>query len=249
MAAEFRDPHIGQMTPIEVEETGNGRFELVYGKRRCRAAAFAGMTEIKAKVLPASSPDIRARRNIMENVTRENLTPFELARSVAYMRDNLKMKNPDIAPVFKVSPSHVSNMHTAYTGLPKPVLADWEKGHPAANIQDLCEVARKGKDDEGKVKLWDELVAAHDERTKTKTPKGKKGADGSSSAGFPVSQKRLGHVIAALSTKGGSPDLSDEVRKWGKALLDYVTQGRETPPAGVPKMEPKGKKDAKEGDE
>ncbi len=245
MAAEFNDPKVGQEQPIQVEEKTDGRFELIFGSRRLRAAHKAGWKEIRADI-KAPSPDAdKAYRNIVENVSRENLTTFETARAAATLRD-LGLKNPEIGNLMHVSGSHVSNLQTAYSNLPAPVRKDWEAGHPVATVQTMADIARKGKDDDAKVQLWDETVAAaaKEDRKPGKRGKGKKGP--SSSAGFPVSQKRLGYVIEALSSKKATPELTDDLRKWGKALLDFVVSGRENPPGGIPKMPAKADKAEKE---
>lgn len=246
MAAEFQDPKIGQLTPIEVEDLGDGWYELVIGSRRRAAATVAGWKEIRANVYPVSSDADRAFRNIVENTSRENLTPFETARAAARLRD-LGLKNPDIGTKLKISASHVSNLNTAYTQLPAPILKDWEAQNPVATEQTLCAIARNFKSEDDKVRAWDAAVAEAAERAAEGQKPGKRGkAKKGSSSGFPVSQKRLGHLVEALSSKGGSPDLEDATRKWGKAILDYIVQARETTPAGVPKMPEKAAKGAKD---
>ncbi len=254
MASEFNDPKIGQEQPIQVEDKGDGRFELIFGSRRLRAAHKAGWKEIRADI-KQPAPDVdKAYRNIVENLSRENLTEYETARSASILRD-MGLKNQEIGNILGKSGSHVSNLHVAYDGLPVPVRKDWEAQHPAATIQIMADIARKGKDEEDKVRKWDEITADAAKRAAAGQKIGGRGkakakGEGSTSAGFPVSQKRLGYVMTALSGKRGTPDMTDEMRKWAKALLDFIVKGRENPPGGIPKMPSKADKaDEKDGEE
>lgn len=235
----------GQLTAIEVTalaiEPGQPpKYELTFGSRRLAAAKLAGWKEINAEVRAQSDANSKVIRNITENAERVDLTPFELARAAAQLRD-LGLKNNELAPKLGVSAPRASSLHNLYKGLPAPVLKEWEHGNPVATEKTLTEVNDKNKDDEGKLRAWDEKVAdAAAEEAKTGKKPGKRGKAKGGSAGLPVSQKRLGYVLTALSSKSGSPELEDGVRKWGKALLDFVTSGRESPPAGVPKIAGKG---------
>ncbi len=243
MAAQFNDAKVGQEQPIDVEAKPDGRFELIFGSRRLRAAHKAGWKQIRAQVHPPAPDSEKMFKNISENMDRENLTMYETARAAAALSD-LGLKNPEIGNILHKSPSHVSNLRAAYTGLPVPIRKDWEACHPAAGIDTMAEIARMEGDDEAKTKKWDAITAQAAKRAAAgegqigKRGKGKKGT----SAGFPISQKRFGHLIAALSSKSGSPDLEDATRKWGKAILDFLVSARESVPS-VPKM------GAKEGDE
>jgi ParB family chromosome partitioning protein len=70
----------GQLQPIGVYPAGDGTFIGIYGERRWRAAALAGLETVLAVVRPppASEPDAAGLR-ILENACREGLRPLELA--------------------------------------------------------------------------------------------------------------------------------------------------------------------------
>lgn len=255
MAAEFKDPRVGQLQPIVVEPKDGGRFERVFGGRRIKAAKLAGMSEIRAEVRPASTELDKMLANIGENMSREPLTTFETARAAAELQAR-GFNNKEIAERLvsndgeKMSASHVSNLRAAYAGVPAPILKDWESEHPAATVQNLCTVARDGKDDEDKLKRWDALTQAAAKKAAGKVAAGGKASgrgQTGSGAGTGVSGKRLNFAVQALSTKAGSPELSDETRKWGKAILDFIMKGRKDIPGvgGMPvkvKTEKKGEK-------
>lgn len=250
MADEFNDPNVGQMTAIEVETKADGRYELVFGDRRRRAALKAGWKEINAEVRAPSPDSDRITRNIIENVGRENLTTFEVARSAVQLRD-LGHKNQDIGPKFGISSTHVSNLVTAYKENPAPILKDWEAQSPVATIQNLCDVARGQKTDDDKLRKWDELVAEAAEKEAAGQKPGKRGkakTKGGGAAGSGVNSKRLDHVLTMLSSSKGSPELENPMRNWGKGILDFILSQREHPPAGIPRMPAKAAK-GKDADE
>ncbi|MEV6678641.1 ParB/RepB/Spo0J family partition protein [Streptomyces erythrochromogenes] len=73
----------GLITAIEVRPLGKG-YEIVSGERRWRAHQLLGKTTIKVSVISEKN-DLRAfKRSVTENVTREDMTPFEEAN--AYQR-------------------------------------------------------------------------------------------------------------------------------------------------------------------
>lgn len=72
----------GVTVPLEVLPQPNGRYRIVFGARRTRAALAAGLDVVPCIVSPAHSPlDIR-RRQLLENVQRVDLNPLEQAQSL-----------------------------------------------------------------------------------------------------------------------------------------------------------------------
>ncbi len=66
----------GQIHSIMVRPTDNGRFEVVVGERRLRAAQAAGMPTLKANIRQLSNREAR-RIGLSENLQRENLNDYE----------------------------------------------------------------------------------------------------------------------------------------------------------------------------
>ncbi|RIH89198.1 Chromosome-partitioning protein Spo0J [Meiothermus luteus] len=66
----------GVLEPLLVRPTGEGKYEIVAGERRYRAAQMAGLAEVPVVVLEV---DERAAQAIalMENLQREDLNPYE----------------------------------------------------------------------------------------------------------------------------------------------------------------------------
>ena len=247
----------GQQTAIEVEGPTDGKYILVFGSRRLAAAHVAGWEAIEANVRPLSNEIERMSRNIRENMERENLTSFEEARVWSALKEQ-GHKLADIAGITgtganKASVAKISNLTVAYDRLPDAIKKDWEAQHPAATQDFLRELANDKvfPTAEGKVKAWDErcraLAAkpARGEAAPDVEGEGEGEGEGKSTdsgtGGFPVSQKRLGHVIDMLSSKKKTPDLDDDLRAWSRALINYIVKGRDTLPEGIPPLEEKVK--------
>lgn len=103
----------GQLTPVLVHPykgKGNFKYELTIGFRRTAAATMLKWTEIEAKILDAApSEQERKILNLVENMQRKDLAPFEFAEACAALVEG-GMKGPAIAQRVGVSPGHVNNM-------------------------------------------------------------------------------------------------------------------------------------------
>jgi len=75
--------HNGILQPVLVRETPDGKFELIAGERRWRAATIAGLNTIPAMVKQVPDHEV-LELALIENVQRSDLTPIEIAR--AYQR-------------------------------------------------------------------------------------------------------------------------------------------------------------------
>jgi ParB family chromosome partitioning protein len=71
----------GLLEPIVVRKAGEGRFEIVAGERRWRAAQRAGLKDVLV-VVKDVSPRAAFELALIENVQREDLNPVELAEAL-----------------------------------------------------------------------------------------------------------------------------------------------------------------------
>jgi ParB/RepB/Spo0J family partition protein len=79
---------VGILEPIRVAEVGAGKYELVYGQRRLAAAKAAGLATIPAVVdAGAEVGQLRAIRQLIENLQREDLNPLEEAKAYRAILD------------------------------------------------------------------------------------------------------------------------------------------------------------------
>ncbi|MDM7325199.1 MAG: ParB/RepB/Spo0J family partition protein [Thermus sp.] len=67
----------GVLEPLLVRPVGEGRYEVVAGERRLRAAQLAGLTEVPVVVLEGLGEKEAQAIALMENLQREDLNPFE----------------------------------------------------------------------------------------------------------------------------------------------------------------------------
>jgi ParB family chromosome partitioning protein len=73
----------GVIQPVLVRKLGDGRYELIAGERRYRAAKLAGLQKIPAVLRPATDGE-SMEMALIENLQRKDLNPMEAAR--AYQR-------------------------------------------------------------------------------------------------------------------------------------------------------------------
>ena len=111
----------GVMQPILVRPVDGGRYELIAGERRWRAAQRAGLREVPALV--RSVPDQAALAlALIENIQREDLNPLEEAQGIARLITEFRLTHDAAAAAVGRSRSAVSNL-LRLTQLPKQVQA------------------------------------------------------------------------------------------------------------------------------
>jgi ParB family transcriptional regulator, chromosome partitioning protein len=99
----------GVMQPILVRPVEGGRFEIVAGERRWRAAQQAGLRQIPALV--RNVPDQSALAvALIENIQREDLNPLEEARGLQRLIDEFGLTHEAAAKAVGRSRSAVSNL-------------------------------------------------------------------------------------------------------------------------------------------
>jgi len=109
----------GVMQPILARPVAAGRFEIIAGERRWRAAQIAGLGEVP--VLVREVPDNAAlAMALIENIQREALNPLEQAHGIQRLIDEFRMTHHDAAQAVGYSRSAVTNL-LRLTNLAKPV--------------------------------------------------------------------------------------------------------------------------------
>ena len=71
---------LGIVQPLTVRETGPGRYQLIAGERRLRAARLAGLTHVPAYIRTADDQAM-LELALVENIQREDLDAVEVAIS------------------------------------------------------------------------------------------------------------------------------------------------------------------------
>ena len=90
--------------PIPEEE---GRFEILAGDRRWRAARLAGLTEV-AVIVHTVDDQTAAAMALVENLQRQNLNPMEEAVAMQRLREEFKLSQDQLGRLLGVSKSVIS---------------------------------------------------------------------------------------------------------------------------------------------
>ncbi len=99
----------GVVQPIVARRVGEGRYEIVAGERRWRAAQLAGLREIPAVV--REIPDQAAvAMALIENIQREDLNPLEEAGALRRLIDEFEMTHQQAATAVGRSRASVTNL-------------------------------------------------------------------------------------------------------------------------------------------
>lgn len=99
----------GVVQPIVVRPIGGGRYEIIAGERRWRAAQMAELHEVP--VVVRDVPDEAAiAMALIENIQRENLNPLEEARALKRLIDEFDLTHEGAAEAVGRSRAAVSNL-------------------------------------------------------------------------------------------------------------------------------------------
>jgi ParB family transcriptional regulator, chromosome partitioning protein len=92
-----------------VRPTTGGRYEIIAGERRYRAARIAGMDSVPAIVRPVPD-EAAAVMALIENIQREDLNPLEEAQGLQRLIDEFKLTHEQAAQAVGRSRSAASNL-------------------------------------------------------------------------------------------------------------------------------------------
>jgi ParB family chromosome partitioning protein len=125
----------GVMQPILVRPLAGGRYEIIAGERRFRAASLAGLTEVPVLVRDVTD-EAAAVMALIENMQREDLKPLEEAQGLQRLVDEFGLTHDQAAQAVGRSRSAASNL-LRLLKLTAPVqqllmAGDLEMGHARA---------------------------------------------------------------------------------------------------------------------
>jgi len=128
----------GVLQPVLVRALPGGRYELLAGERRLRAARLAGLERIPA-VVRAAADDQRLELAMIENMARQDLNPVEAARACADLVERFGLTKEEVGRRVGRSRVAISNL-VRLLELPDDVLAMLEadelsEGHGRAVLQ------------------------------------------------------------------------------------------------------------------
>ena len=116
----------GVVQPLIVRPAGRGKFEIIAGERRWRAAQMAGVEKVPVVIRDSDEAD-RLEVALIENMVRENLNPVEEAKACAALVEDLGLSKEELGKRVGRSRPQISNL-IRLLDLPDDVLDMLEQG-------------------------------------------------------------------------------------------------------------------------
>ncbi len=158
----------GIITPLVVTPRTDGKYMIIAGERRYRAATAAGLISVPVVVRECTQVEID-ELSLIENIQREDLNPMEVARAIKKLMDDYGYTQERVAERIGKSRPAVANL-LRLMDLSEAVQKLVEDGRLSAgharclvvvNDSDLqLELAQKGCDEKLSVREFEKLVKA-----------------------------------------------------------------------------------------
>jgi ParB family chromosome partitioning protein len=199
---------IGILQPPVVRQTSPGRYELIMGERRFRAAKLAGLRSIP--VIIRQTPDNELLREaIIENIHRSQLNPLEEAAAYTQLLQDFNCTHDELAQKLGRSRPLISNT-MRLLNLPASVQSRVASGIISAGharallgLENEAEIDRLAKRivAEGlSVRAVEEIIAATSPKAASKT---KKKSGGTSPEVNEIAERLGDHLDSRVKIKGG----------------------------------------------
>lgn len=143
----------GILQPIMVRALGRGRYELVAGERRFRAAEKAGLAEVPA-VVRTMTDEESLTVALIENIQREDLNAIEAARGYRQLMEQFHLTQTEIARQIGKSQPTVANA-MGLLRLPEEMQASIASGQVSGEHGRLLLTI---KDDAQRLSVWRRAV-------------------------------------------------------------------------------------------
>jgi ParB family chromosome partitioning protein len=147
----------GVVQPLIVRPLPDGRYELIAGERRWRAAREAGLQTVPAIVRDEGEAQ-RLQTALIENMAREDLNPVDEARACAALVEDLGVTKEELSRRLGRSRPSISNL-IRILDLPEEALeliatGDLSEGHGRALLQARGHDARRELAREAVARGW-----------------------------------------------------------------------------------------------
>jgi ParB family chromosome partitioning protein len=155
LAASLADA--GVVQPLIVRPLPDGRYELIAGERRLRAAREAGLQTVPAIVREEGEAQ-RLQTALIENMAREDLNPVDEARACATLVEDLGLTKEELSRRLGRSRPSISNL-IRILDLPEEALdliasGELSEGHGRAILQARGNESRRALAREAAARGW-----------------------------------------------------------------------------------------------
>ena len=199
---------IGILQPPVVRQTSPGRYELIMGERRFRAAKLAGLRSIP--VIIRQTPDNELLREaLIENIHRSQLNPLEEAAAYTQLLQDFNCTHDELAQKLGRSRPLISNM-MRLLNLPASVQSRVASGvisagHARAllglsNDAEIDRLAKRIVAEGLSVRAIEEIIAATSPKAASKA---KKKSGGTSPEVNEIAERLGDHLDTRVKIKGG----------------------------------------------
>ena len=199
---------IGILQPPVVRQTSAGRYELVMGERRFRAAKLAGLRSIP--VIIRQTPDNELLREaLIENIHRSQLNPLEEAAAYTQLLQDFNCTHDELAQKLGRSRPLISNT-MRLLNLPASVQSRVASGvisagHARAllglsNEVEIDRLAKRIVAEGLSVRATEEIIAATSPKSVSKA---KKKSSGTSPEVNEIAERLGDHLDTRVKIKGG----------------------------------------------
>ncbi len=168
----------GIIQPIVVRHSGNGRYQIVAGERRFRAAVELGLKTVPVRIMEVEADKDLLELALVENIQRENLNPIDLALSYQRLMDEYNLTQEEVAQKIGKDRATVANV-VRLLKLPPQIQESLRKGeiregHARALLgikdkQRITEVWKKVVKNNYSVRQVEQLVKKINGESETKT--------------------------------------------------------------------------------
>ena len=199
---------IGILQPPVVRQTSAGRYELIMGERRFRAAKLAGLRSIPVIIRQTADNEL-LREAIIENIHRSQLNPLEEAAAYTQLLQDFNCTHDELAQKLGRSRPLISNT-MRLLNLPASVQSRVASGIISAGharallgLENEAEIDRLAKRivAEGlSVRAVEEIIAATSPKAASKT---KKKLGGTSPEVNEIAERLGDHLDTRVKIKGG----------------------------------------------
>ena len=98
----------GIIQPLTIKDNNDGKYLIVAGERRWRAAQIAGLSKVPVRVIQADEKKF-SELALVENLQREDLNPIEIAKAIKELIDIYKLTNEEISQIIGKKRSSILN--------------------------------------------------------------------------------------------------------------------------------------------